>query len=64
MTVKEARVSLRRALMGLRRRIRFPGLRLKRKRSVSWKDILFSEDLVSIGKEFAQQKLQRTLEGQ
>lgn len=55
MTVKEARVNIRQALAIFRNRIKFPRIRLRQ--------ILESEDITSIIKEMAGQKIQKTLEG-
>ena len=46
MTVKEARTALRASLRALRQRIRFPKIRIR--------EVLESEDLVSIVKEYTQ----------
>lgn len=54
MNAKKARAALRVALALFRKRIRFPRIRIK--------DVLESEDIVSIVKEFAGQKLQKFLE--
>lgn len=56
MTEKEARFLLRSSLRMFRQRIRFPKIRMK------IRDILASEDLVSIGKELAGNYLQKKLE--
>jgi len=55
MTVKEARINLRKVLAIFRKRIRFPRIRIR--------EILEAEDIVSILKEFGQSQLQRKLEG-
>lgn len=49
MTVKEARFALRASLRALRQRIKFPKIRIR--------EILETEDLVSIVKEYAQNAL-------
>lgn len=56
MIEKEARILLRSSLRMLRQRIRFPRIRIK------IKDILSAEDLISVGKELAQEYLQKRLE--
>lgn len=55
MTVKEARANIRKALALLKVRVKFPKIRLK--------DVLESEDIKSIVKEFISQKLQKFLGG-
>lgn len=59
MTVKEARVALRLALRKFRARIRFPQIRTPK---LSVREILQSEDLKSIVKEYAQGSVQSYLE--
>ena len=54
MTTKEARANIRKALALFKKRIRFPVIRIK--------DILESEDIRSVLKEFVSQKLQKTVE--
>ena len=56
MNEKQARLLLRSSLRMFRRRIRFPKIRIK------LREILASEDLISIGKELAQSWLQRKAE--
>lgn len=55
MTVKEARVNIRRALAALKVRLKFPKIKLK--------SILESEDIKSILKEVVSQKIQKFFGG-
>lgn len=55
MNTKEARIALRAALSQFRGRIKFPRFRLK--------DILESEDIRAIIKDFVSRKIQSSLEG-
>jgi hypothetical protein len=54
-TEKTARANIRKALALFRKRIRFPRIRLR--------DILESEDIVTAIKEFAGNKVLKTMEG-
>jgi hypothetical protein len=54
MTAKEARINLRASMALFRQRIRFPKIRIRQ--------LLEIEDIVSIVKEFAGQRVQRMLE--
>ena len=56
MTVKEARANIRKALALLRKRIRFPRIRIR--------EILESEDIISIVKEVVSQKILKIIEKQ
>ena len=55
MTTKEARASIRKALALLKKRIRFPKIRIR--------ELLEAEDLASIVKETISQRIQKIIEG-